>query len=121
MGTSYNPYSSSPLPINGRSFIAAYWGDVDLRGIGEVYYRQTASPILLARANNEIQRAFINHQNVTISNLFIATWDTVGYFPNRTDRVRLVYIIVLQLLSIVSHICLNESFSIPKCFILPFK
>ena len=100
MGTAYNPLSSSPLPINGRSFIAPYWGDVDLGGIGEVYYRQTTSPILLARASDEIQNAFTNHQNVNISNLFIVTWDTVGYFPSRTDRVRLV--IVLQLLSVVN-------------------
>ena len=76
------------MPINGRSFIAPYWGDVDLSGIGEVYYRQTASPVLLARANNEIQTAFLNQQNLNITNLFIATWDTVGYYPSRTDRVR---------------------------------
>ena len=76
------------MPINGRSFIAPYWGDVDLSGIGEVYYRQTASPVLLARVNNEIQTILLNQQNVNITNLFIATWDTVGYYPSRTDRVR---------------------------------
>ena len=100
MNTSYNPHSSRPLPINGSNFIAPYWGDVDLGGIGEVYYRQTASPVLLARASNEIRTAFINHQNVIITNIFIATWDTVGYFPIGTDRVRLIYIHI-WLLSIV--------------------
>ena len=77
------------MPINGSKFIAAYWGDVDLRGIGEVYYRQTTNSSLLARATNEIQTAFPNHLNVNVTNLFIATWDTVGYYPSRTDRVRL--------------------------------
>ena len=88
------------MPINGRSFIAPYWGDVDLNGIGEVYYRQTASPVLLARVNNEIQTAFSNQQNVNITNLFIATWDTVGYYYRRTDRVRLLYMIMWNVLSV---------------------
>ena len=88
MNTSYNPHSSRPLPVNGSSFIAPYWGDVDLRGIGEVYYRQTTSAVLLARASNEIRAAFINHQNVNITNIFVATWDTVGYYSRGTNRVR---------------------------------
>ena len=79
-----------PLPVNGKSFIAPFWADVDLRGIGEVYYLQTTSPVLLVRANNEIRTAFINHQHENITNLFIATWDTVGYYPQKTDRVRLI-------------------------------
>lgn len=90
MDTPYNPNSITSLPINGRSFIAPYWYDADLRGIGEVYYRQRTSPVLLARASDEIQTAFTNHQNIKITNLFIATWDTVGYYPRGTDRVRLL-------------------------------
>ena len=93
MTTTYNPYVPAPLPINGSSFIAPYWADVDLRGIGEVYYRQANSSALLARASNEIQTAFINHHNVNITNLFIVTWDTVGYYSEMTDKVRLIYII----------------------------
>ena len=66
-------------------YIAPYSYDVDTRGIGDIYYRQTTDPSLLARATIEIQTAFSVSLNV--SNLFIATWDRVGYYPSGTDRV----------------------------------
>ena len=94
MNTSYNPHSSNPLPIGGIGFIAPYWANIDLRGTGQIYYRQTNNPSLLARATSEIQAAFSVSQN--ISNLFIATWDAVGYFPNMTDRVGLKIMYILK-------------------------
>ena len=89
MNTRYNPYTPSLLPISGFSFIAPYWEDVDLtgHGIGRIYYRQTTNSTLLARAACEIQAAFSISQ--TVSNLFIATWVNVGYYPQMIDRVRL--------------------------------
>ena len=86
--TPLDRYSSVPLPISGRSFIAPYWADVDLRGIGEIYYRQTTNSVLLARATNEVNTLFPNQQSTNITNLFIVTWDTVGYYPHGIDRVR---------------------------------
>ena len=87
MNTLFNRYYSSPLPIKGHSFIAPYWSDVDLTGIGEVYYRQTTSPVLLAKANKEIKTAYTNHQYIYITNLFIVTWNTDGYYSRGTDQV----------------------------------
>ena len=100
MENSFNSAFSRALPVTGNSFIAPYWGDADLSGIGEVSYRQTNSPVLLARAKNEIQKAFSHHDRVNITNLFIATWDTVGYSPLGTNRVRLLYVIVWMVLSV---------------------
>ena len=60
---------------------------MDLRGIGQVYYRQTSDAVLLARANNEIQIAFPMSQTVNITNLLIVTWDAVGYYYRHTDKV----------------------------------
>ena len=77
------------MPINGARFIAPYWADTDLRGIGQVYYRQTNDPALLARATNDIQRAYRLSQNVIVTNLVIVTWDAVGYYSFGTDKVRL--------------------------------
>ena len=88
MNSRYNPFTPSSLPISEFSFIAPYWADVDLTGIGQIYYRQTSNSTLLARATSEIQAAFSVSQNV--SNLFVATWVTVGYYPSMTDRVRLI-------------------------------
>ena len=89
MNNSFNPFRPRALPLNGNGFIAPYWADTDLRGTGEVFYRQTKDPVLLARATNEIQTAFPLSQNVLVTNLVIATWDAVGYYDLGTDKVRL--------------------------------
>ena len=67
--------------------IAPYWADVDTTGTGQIYYRQTTNSTLLARATNEIRMAFPTSQNVNVTNLLIATWDSVGYYDSRTDKV----------------------------------
>ena len=67
--------------------MAPYWSGTDTRGTGEIFYRQTAEPNLLARASREIQEVFPMSQNVTITNLFIVTWDAVGYYYMGTDKV----------------------------------
>ena len=75
------------MPLNGPSFIAPYWADTDLRGTGQVYYRQTKDPVLLARATNEIHRTFPSSRNVIVTNLVIATWDAVIYYLSDTNKV----------------------------------
>ena len=52
-----------------------------------MFYRQTTDPSLLARATSEIRAAFSNSQNVTITDLLIATWDNVGYYYRKSDKV----------------------------------
>ena len=88
LSSSNNAYDPKSLP-QASSFIAPYWADTDLRGTGQVYYRQTKDPVLLARATNEIQTAFPLSQDVLVTNLVIATWDAVGYYDFGTDKVRL--------------------------------
>ena len=85
------PFNSSyirslPLGVTER-IIAPYWSSIDTRGTGKIFYRETAEPNLLTRASSEIQAVFPTFQNFTIKNLFIATWDAVGYYPKRTDKV----------------------------------
>jgi len=84
----HNPFTPSKLPIKNRTFIAPYWSDVDTTGIGRIYYRQTNNPALLVRTTNEIQRVFPMSQDVNVTNLFIVTWDVVGYYDSHTDKVR---------------------------------
>ena len=72
-------------------FIAPYWADTDLRAAGQVYYRQTKDPVLLARATDEIQRTYRLSQNVIVTNLVVVTWDAVGYFNSNIDKVRLCF------------------------------
>ena len=92
MNTSYNAWTPRLLPLSGpgTQFIAPYWADTDIRGTGQVYYRQTKDPVLLTRATNEIQRAFTLYQNLNVTNLFIVTWDAVGYYNFRINKVRIM-------------------------------
>ena len=79
------------LPLNGtdstKQIIASYWADVDTSGTGQIFYRQSTDPSLIARATSEIQAAFPASENVTIESLVIVTWDKVGYYDSNTDKV----------------------------------
>ena len=78
------------LPLSGPDeIIAPYWSDVYIRRTGNIYYRQTTDPSLLARANSEIRTAFPQSSN--IFSLLIATWNKVGYYDRHTDKVKSVY------------------------------
>lgn len=79
-------FNSIALPLNGTDkIIAPYWADIDTRGTGEVYYRQTTDLDLLNRATCEIKAAFPLSKRIT--NLLIVTWDAVGYYNQQTDKV----------------------------------
>ena len=73
-------YIPAPLPINGTTFVAPYWADIDTRGTGNIWYRITQDPVLLRRAWDDSSSC------ASPSWLFIATWDHVGYFEDKTDK-----------------------------------
>ena len=104
----YNVRTPLSLPLYGSyRIIAPYWADVDTRGGGRIYYRQTSDPNLLSRAANEIRRGLTISENVTITNLLIATWDAVGYYYRKSDKVhnlcKVNYIHMVNLSKIVSY------------------
>ena len=81
-------YTPDAFPTNVTDeIIAPFWADVDIRGTGNIGYRETKDPELLQRANNDIRRVF---STIRFSSeyLFIATWDHVGYFNSQVDKVR---------------------------------
>ena len=87
-GSRYNPRTPLSFPLSGTDkVIAPYWADVDTRGSGDIYYRQTTDPSLLARATSEIRAVFSMSQNVTITSLLIVTWNKVGYYYVKSDKV----------------------------------
>ena len=76
------------MPLSGSyKIIAPYWADVDTRGTGDIFYRQSTDPTLLARASREIRTALSLTYNIEIKHLLIATWDAVGYYYRNTDKV----------------------------------
>ena len=82
----YTP-DSFPLANNSQKLIAPYWADVDTRGTGTIWYRETTDPDVLERADNEIGQAFPTLSGYASEFLFIATWDHVGHSQQATDRV----------------------------------
>ncbi len=80
-------YTPNPFGELNIKLIAPYWADVDTRGAGAVWYRECNDTELLARATEEIRRAFLDQGSFTTTYLFITTWDHVGYFEEKNDKV----------------------------------
>ena len=67
----------------GRDFI-------DTRGpgrTGNVWLREEIGEELLEKAGKEVREAYIQHSDFRPTWLFITTWDSVGYYNRRTDKV----------------------------------
>ena len=91
------------------SLIAPYWADVDTRprdngtARNAVWYKTTSDPALLNRARDQVQLAFIDQVGFSPTLLIIATWDEVGYFEEKTDRVSAYYYSCLEKIMIFVH------------------
>ena len=84
----YNVRTPLSLPLSeSYRIIAPYWADVDTRGAGQIFYRQSTDPDLLARASREIKTALSLTYDIEIKHLLIATWDAVGYYYRNIDKV----------------------------------
>ena len=67
--------------------IVPYYGDMDTRPEdgGFIWYRLTNNSDMIQRAVDDIRKAYPSISSVDY--LFIATWDHVGYFERKTDKV----------------------------------
>ncbi|NWU97606.1 TECTA protein, partial [Upupa epops] len=80
-------YKPEPFPLaDGRPFVAPFWGDVDNVKGGEVFYRATTEPDLLARLSEDISHYFPT-SNFVATWAFVATWDHVNYYGSTTNKV----------------------------------
>lgn len=83
--------NQNQFPLGGgRRFLAPFWADVDTTVAGNVWYRQSSTQALLDRANMEIRNAFPLQPTFTATDLFIVTWDQVGFFDRRSGRVSML-------------------------------
>ena len=103
--TNYVPNDNSFPLAGGRKFLAPFWADVDTRAPngGDVWYRQTTDQALLDRANTQIRNAFPLQPQFTATNLIIATWDSVGYFDSKDDKVIKINIIYFLRTEVVTY------------------
>lgn len=70
--------------------VAPFWADVDTSNdTGIVSFGVTNSRTQLSRAEGQIAAAFPDVVfKITLVYLFVATWDSVGYYRRKTDLVR---------------------------------
>ncbi|XP_076380706.1 nidogen isoform X4 [Megalopta genalis] len=75
-----------PFPLDDP-VIAPLYTHVDTRGSGRVYYGETDSPEVLARAGGMVRHAFKDAADFVPTHVFLATWLDVGYFNEKSDKV----------------------------------
>ena len=81
--TQYTPVA---FPITNVPSICPYWGDMDFRSGGTVWYRivTPGDPVENTKVRNVFAESIIATLNVVV------TWDNVGYFSRKTDKLNTV-------------------------------
>ncbi|XP_018315632.1 nidogen-2 isoform X2 [Mycetomoellerius zeteki] len=67
--------------------ISPLYTHVDTRASGTIYWSETDSPDVLARAGGLIRSAFKDANNFMPTDVFLVTWMDVGYYDERNDKV----------------------------------
>lgn len=78
-------FFSAPFPLT-YPIMAPLYSDVDTRGVGRVFYRETQEPSLLARFEQTVGANFAAGSSFRARSLFVATWEGVGYYERKADR-----------------------------------
>uniref|UniRef100_A0A803TZ17 NIDO domain-containing protein n=1 Tax=Anolis carolinensis TaxID=28377 RepID=A0A803TZ17_ANOCA len=79
-------YTPKPIPLtDGRAFVAPYWGDVNNKLGGHVWYRQTKDPAILDRISKDMKKHYPDSHFIADWAL-IATWDHVAYFGSASNK-----------------------------------
>ncbi|KAK3852669.1 hypothetical protein Pcinc_040754 [Petrolisthes cinctipes] len=75
--------------------IAPFYSDVDTTEAGKVWYRETSDPATVSRAKFDIQEHFSGMEEFDPTGIFIVTWDGVGPYSQRSDRVNTYQLVIL--------------------------
>ncbi|NXX18698.1 SNED1 protein, partial [Podargus strigoides] len=88
-GTGVPEFTPQPFPLDGhRPFVAPYWADVDTREGGDVFYRQSRDPELLARLARDLVVAVPPGDPLPEPTwAFVATWHRVAFFGTAGKKV----------------------------------
>uniref|UniRef100_A0A8C0IDI9 NIDO domain-containing protein n=1 Tax=Bubo bubo TaxID=30461 RepID=A0A8C0IDI9_BUBBB len=79
-------YTPDPFPLaDGRPFVTPFWADVNNVEGGDVFYRETTDPTLLALITKNINQYFPDIP-YTATWAFVATWDHVAYYGTVSNK-----------------------------------
>ncbi|CAC5382835.1 Alpha-tectorin [Mytilus coruscus] len=70
--------SSFPYKQHAR-IVATYWADINTETMGDIWYRETYSSMLLGQASSEIRSHFPQQSQFVASWIFISTWENVSF------------------------------------------
>ena len=79
-------FNPGPFPASDE-LIAPFWSDVDTRGAGTVWYRNSTAAVDIDFARDYIQMGFPTQPLFTPQTVVVATWHNVGYFDQKSNRV----------------------------------
>lgn len=79
-------FFSIQFPLN-YPVIAPLYSNVDTRGAGNVFYRETHDPALLQQASDNVRNFYPNLElDFNAASIFITTWLEVGYYNYGSDK-----------------------------------
>ncbi len=88
---------------NLDAYARIFGADVDTRGIGEVYYHLTTDSSVVHKANDIVNNAFQLESDFNADEVLVATWDHVGYYNRKTNKVRTIYL--HDIVSLYCNVC----------------
>ncbi|MBB5031428.1 nidogen-like domain-containing protein [Prosthecobacter vanneervenii] len=96
-GQAISSYSASLFPYSSTPIIAPLWCDVDTRGVGggTVWYRVEQDAADLAQISTLITSRVPTAAGFQATFAFIATWDHVGYYAQKVDKLNTFQAVVV--------------------------
>jgi hypothetical protein len=89
-------YSLDTFPLRRETrIIAPFFGDVDTRSHGELFFRESTNLTLRSAVDDTIHQAFPDEGVFAAQSVTVATWNEVGYFREMSDlvsRVMMCYV-----------------------------
>lgn len=84
-----------PFPLDYPA-LTAFYANIDLRGSGQVYYREARDPRTLSLANDLVARFYPRLRGqFAAASVFVATWHRVGYYKKNADRTNTFQVAII--------------------------
>lgn len=95
--TEFPEYLNQPFPLEYPS-IAPFFSNVDTSGANEstiISLFKSQSPEKIQKVNNLIRSIFPDEYDFEATTLYIATWENVGYYNGKTDKLNTFQAVII--------------------------